>query len=456
MLVSRSLLTRIMFSLLILMGSYEPALGMVNVQDYSHLVRGDDWTAAIQAADKDLKDGGTLYFPAGRYIISSTIVKSPFSNWLGDGGRIAKNRLNTGTDLILKFDGPMISMTLAAGEGAGNTYIRGFHALGGKFPKGRFLTINGGRQFLLEDLYITSFDVGISAKYVGELYVNRVFAAGNRISADFDSLSDTWIDNSHFAGLDGIGCRIINGDNLTVSGCRFHMTRNGDGLFLQGVKRARFIACIFDQNGRSGVRIINSQYLDFLVCDIFENGENDGGSAGVILDAQGVDISSINPVTNEIITKSDHYWGYLQTVRFYVPKENLLLKKLQRKEFYTVRSGRNRLKLVDSRKAAKEKRYVDLGELNGSGARIIGVTKSIHFQGGFIGDRYPSSADVRQLVGVVINNSGGHMEDVVFDSVDLSFNKFPTHVQKDFDNVVTFRDCRGINGSGLKNATTHQ
>lgn len=81
-------------------------LGMFNVKDYPYLAKGDgvaDDTAAIAAASAATPAGGVLFFPKGRYLVTSRVTRATAITWTGVGA--ASVIVYNGADIGAQFDG---------------------------------------------------------------------------------------------------------------------------------------------------------------------------------------------------------------------------------------------------------------------------------------------------------------------------------------------------------------
>ncbi len=130
----------------------------VNVKNFG--AKGDgvsDDSASIQQAINSLKEGGTLFFPSGKYAFSQTLVLPSHLRILGDN-RISTILLYTGSDKAI------VSGSREGRYGAGTYYItieniilRGQDAGTGLYITSRYLTINNAE--------ISHFEVGMDSQY---------------------------------------------------------------------------------------------------------------------------------------------------------------------------------------------------------------------------------------------------------------------------------------------------
>lgn len=93
-------------------------LGYANVRDYGAVGNGltDDWAAIQNVIDNVVADRGTVYFPAGDYVISQTInCGTRAFNFRGDGRGMPYNTYTGGTFIRGNFSGPLIQSFYPAG-----------------------------------------------------------------------------------------------------------------------------------------------------------------------------------------------------------------------------------------------------------------------------------------------------------------------------------------------------
>lgn len=138
----------------------------VSVKQYG--AKGDgvtDDTAAIQAAINIIGIGGTIFFPAGVYKVTSTLFTLPGQNFLGVGWNTITNSFATnGGSVLMQFNTTNIATISVPGTSESNQYENvGFEKLAVVHTNvnnnvGQAITGNFARKLKVKDCYLASFD----------------------------------------------------------------------------------------------------------------------------------------------------------------------------------------------------------------------------------------------------------------------------------------------------------
>jgi hypothetical protein len=247
-------------------GSSGSSLGWVNVKDHGAL--GDDShddTSAITAAIAALPVGGTLYFPAGTYKITSTItVNVAGVVVLGDGSEYSGSviHMTTANTTALIFapswDGTRDQTCLMRG-----IWVKG--------PSPRYGASSGYGVSAASDVHLEN--CAISAFYIGLYWYSATY---------YSRAVGCFFTDCTYAGI-----KLVGTNNITVEMCRFigaYSTTGDLGGIQYGIRgenaggSVRILNCSIEYCGVSGLYIDGAGATEMLG-NWFEN-TGQAGSGG--------------------------------------------------------------------------------------------------------------------------------------------------------------------------------
>lgn len=213
----------------------------VDVRDYGpvDLTGVVDCSATIQAADSAVAPGYTIWFPPGRYLIASTITKSPFTIWRGLGN----NPYNTsiaGTNFRYTGEGTCVVIAPVAQTNNCRGQIVGirFNYAGGLGAATTSVAIQVDRvtDQIIENCYILAFDVGVDGlANCSAVYVQRCWIGSGRIGVRHTNNSDNWLIHTQAAGRE-YGLWAYASSSLQIADSRIQ----GSGLANAYLERCQY------------------------------------------------------------------------------------------------------------------------------------------------------------------------------------------------------------------------
>lgn len=228
----------------------------VNVLDFKSLVEepekeNENWQPAIQAAIKKALNlnGGPVYFPAGKYQITKTIVVPVHllkkEGWfghlafVGDGPRQSVIVQNDASKNVLDWTGPDVKASIAHGS------IRNIGLSGGK----NALNIQWHNQFRLDNCYIQGCsNAGIIAEGYSSSFTNVIIRWCRKYGIlGRGHFNDITIRDGYFS-RNGIGIYLSGGHGIRINGIGFENCAN-TGIFANGILGLSITNCYFERNG---------------------------------------------------------------------------------------------------------------------------------------------------------------------------------------------------------------
>lgn len=225
-----------------------PASTPINVVSFG--AKGDGMTdnsRSIQRALDSFRDGGALFFPAGRYVFGETIILPSNVRILGDGKR--------STSLIYQgVEKAFVSGDRIGKYGTGSYYItledlaiRGANGAGtGLYLTSRYLTISNTE--------ITHFGTGIDCQFCWTNKFHNVSFFYNQIAFKGGSFLNA---NSFVNCIFSTGRKAVTftqGANISFIGCQFEGYSDACFSFRDKVKAAicnlHITGCYFENGGK--------------------------------------------------------------------------------------------------------------------------------------------------------------------------------------------------------------
>lgn len=284
-----------------------------NVKDYGALGDGStNDTAAIDAAIAALVPGGTLYFPAGRYMTDGGhVIDTPSVVVKGCSGRA--QTYNSSAQLYLRAAANSDMLTIAETQ----ITVRDLALYGNKANQSstsRGLVTSSAvpvNYFLLDAVWVDSFKGdGFSFEGGGSTVSSTIVNCESRVNDGYGmkfygTATDSMMANCYIDqnGLSGIHC--ASGD-LSVMGV--HIWGNGtagsgdrDGITFQSAAGCRVVNCYIETNHNgAGIRFKTGTNRGHIVteCDIWDNG-NQGIYA----------FSATNCIFSNNVIRTNNYGG---------------------------------------------------------------------------------------------------------------------------------------------------
>jgi hypothetical protein len=264
---------------------------VVDVRD--HGATGDgktDDTAAIQAGlDAVGPDGGTVFLPAGRYVVSATLLVRRHNTAVvgaGPGQRAGTAHGAVGTRLEASgtlADGPMLRVQLDSdGAPVHGVTLRDFSLDGRGTATGSGIHYRSYRG-LIEHVYLYDFQ-GHGFDFQGyphwDLYDTVVaFSQASRCGGAGLFLGDGATDmhvTSCVMYENQDNMQLAGGGSVQVTGCHFYRAGRHNVFFNGAGSRSKFANCKIEGAGANGVRIDSTAgaYSDILFtgCNYSSNG----------------------------------------------------------------------------------------------------------------------------------------------------------------------------------------
>lgn len=193
------------------------AYGTVGATQVNDGVTPADSAIAAAIADVQAAGGGTIWFPAGTYLCNAALAVA------GSGVTLAGPGSGTATIKNNILNGSLLGTTSAA-----SLAIRGLAFASTAASSGKAITITGCAGVILEDVYTTGFDIGLDLASS----CSNVAVRGGQFGGTTSGIRATSYTNvaiiggTVISGGDGTGVkqdlRLVGGDGLFVSGCRFN------------------------------------------------------------------------------------------------------------------------------------------------------------------------------------------------------------------------------------------
>jgi len=284
--------------------------GYINVKNPKFGAMGDgitDDTFAIQKAIDSATGGNTVFFPAGSYIISSTLRISANGVHLKGQGTGATTIYNTSTNLDSFYFGGntqqvmkcsisdmSISSTVSKTSGAAIRFgsdtidIRNCYAynldINGHYDG---IVLNNTTTVYLHDIILTSGGIHGTGIYISggnDHYLNRVSLWNYSVNIGIYSTGATWIDNvdAMVADTNGLEIKASNGDITWswISNSAFDSS-GSNGIYISSsgnqVRGLNFSNVWASTNGTNGIYISGNGNIDgiqFIGARIFNNKAN--------------------------------------------------------------------------------------------------------------------------------------------------------------------------------------
>lgn len=247
----------------------------VNVRQFG--AKGDnttDDTTRIQAAITECGRGNkALYFPAGRYLISSTLNFDGSFAVYGDGPGPGVDTSYSGSASVIRYTGTGTAIQINSGTSRitqqfslRNLSVLGYASNGTTRTGATGITVGVATgtllsaQGLLENVWASGF-VTNAFNFVSAQGVNVVScrASDNEVGFEFDNQT--------------------GGANRNVTFTRCQATSNNVGLMVEEGGALQFVSCQFESNSREGVwisrkaatGIYSAGQLSFLDCHVEAN-----------------------------------------------------------------------------------------------------------------------------------------------------------------------------------------
>lgn len=193
---------------------------VVNVKD--HGAKGDGTTddaAAIMRAVEAAGDGGTVYFPAGKYRVTTTLATRKGQTWLGPSLNSDARPENSGTHIFADHAGVAISMAKDKSASIHSMRIQG-RGFNNKDSVGIDCVSS---SITLRDVAIWNFHRATHFKEVWYGVVDRCHFMENEIGADIEYCYNLTfmvprIYSNRGDGIRGIGMRVVDRSMITIHG----------------------------------------------------------------------------------------------------------------------------------------------------------------------------------------------------------------------------------------------
>lgn len=447
----------------------------VDVKNVPYSASGNntaDDATAINTADAVNANGGSTYFPRGRYVVGSTISKGAMSNWQGiPGVNPGTQTTDYGSVIVLGFNGAAVTMPTPGTTVYSNyTGFRGisFNSPGiATYASGTGISSNGNvREVVVENANFNGFLQAIVGSW-GELYVNRIFAQNCKWGLFSTGLSDSWLTNCHLgSGLSapsgcsgGSGAFLSGASNITSRGMRYQVQLGGYGLQLRASDKVRSVEDYFDQNESGGIEITNCNQVDLIGAEIFDNGTTSANAHGLLIQAVS-DTLTADASTDEITLTSANgasYFSALHTIVQFSNSGGALPTGLSSStEYYLIAgSGTGKFKVAASYADAVAGTAIDITGAGLGTNSILGVCRDIRVSGGAIYDRNTGTASEKQDVGIKILKTALNgaaapiIKNITLNGVDLSRVATPVQYTSHVDAGLYITKCPGIREDAL-------
>jgi hypothetical protein len=212
----------------------------VSVRDFGAVGDGvtDDTDAFQAAADHLATVGGKLRIPSGKYLITNTVSFDYAAAALGATRGISIEGDGSGNTAILSnHSGAAFSLSKAASLGSAYSTVRGLqiYQSGASGRTGTAILIDNIAFMVFEDMLFYNTNYGVRATdFLVASFVDCVFRLAN-----------------YGAYMEGTG-GLSPPNDITFSRCKFNSNYEY-GAKINGGRLPRFLDCVFEENGKSGV-----------------------------------------------------------------------------------------------------------------------------------------------------------------------------------------------------------
>ena len=169
----------------------------VNINDYKHLVVGDDWTVAIQAAI-DGNNGKTLYVPDGTFMVSDVLnlTSTTTVSWTGTGTLKSTTTAGSG--------GTGVGHSILNYQGCSDFFVEGItldnSAISTFLSATRCLTLDSCDNYRISGTYGKTSGAFTAATQCSNytVYGNRITISSSDGVAHHDGVIDQWWGSNNF------------------------------------------------------------------------------------------------------------------------------------------------------------------------------------------------------------------------------------------------------------------
>lgn len=263
-----------------------------------------DDSAAIQACDNLVKQGGKVFFPEGIYKIGAKISKSQYSTWEGIGNNnfVGNGYYTKATKILAGYDGILIEISHAPDTPTygGRGYIENMSFWNNYllYPNAIAIKQTGDRiqGLCFKNLDIKQFCYGIYLENASFCEFEKLYVVakyGIRCDALSDSefirvetgnnIPDDKVTNISLYNFmkNGYGLRVVgitpitNGGNRFID-CRFQLASDTSYCALfENMRGLQLTNCIIDENEAVGMLIKGCENVDVVSSQGFNNGKDD-------------------------------------------------------------------------------------------------------------------------------------------------------------------------------------
>lgn len=247
----------------------EPAYAF-SVKDYGAAGDGttDDTTAIQSAFNAAYAADGTVYFPAGRYRITSPVSLT------GNAHKIAIKGENSAISEIFYDGNNSIALQLQSSAMAyGRTISDLAIVCSGNNAAGLYLMGQG--QCSLSNLFLynsANGGVGIYLDSSSQVFMTNVqvqgFGKGLTVNGN-DEYGDVYLTNCRFDGNSSVGVEIVDAQGIFANNVTCYENRRA--LTISGTKNSLFANCVFDSSKLENATISYSERLKFSNCWFSDN-----------------------------------------------------------------------------------------------------------------------------------------------------------------------------------------
>jgi parallel beta-helix repeat protein len=244
--------------------------------------QGPDAASVIQQAINALPNGGLIYIKRGSYIISTSIILSPYIHVVGEGKDLTILKLANGVNAPifktltnqLYWMSPVIRDMTLDGNKANNTagnIIEIWNSMHGELTG---LNINSAAQSGIWVQGTSSSLYGLGLRIVN---VNIEACGRDAIEVGTGGwFFDLFITNSNFGNCGRNGLTLPEGS--VVSNCHI-WSNGGNGIEIFQQKRGLITNCVIEKNTGQGIHLYAAEHWKISNCHIYNNAH------GIMLEA---------------------------------------------------------------------------------------------------------------------------------------------------------------------------